>query len=74
MSSDLKVIFGLLLAGVVMIFISNPPCSTSDWAAWVQAIGSIAAIIGSFYLVNHQHKLVYNMKKKQYTMKKLNVT
>jgi hypothetical protein len=64
MSNDLKVIFGLLLAGVVMIFVFNPPCNTSDWAAWVQAIGSIAAIIGSFYLVNHQHKLVLQHEEK----------
>ncbi|VVD75181.1 hypothetical protein PCO31010_00840 [Pandoraea commovens] len=30
--------------------------STSDWAAWVQAIGSIAAILGAFAIANDQRK------------------
>lgn len=29
---------------------------SGDWAAWVQAIGSILAIIGSFAVANRQHK------------------
>lgn len=28
----------------------------SDWAAWVQAVGSIAAIIGSFRIARRQHE------------------
>ncbi|VVE54132.1 hypothetical protein [Pandoraea terrigena] len=30
--------------------------SVSDWAAWVQAIGSIAAIMGAFAIANDQRK------------------
>ena len=31
--------------------------SVSDWASWVQAIGSIAAIAGALLIVRHQHVL-----------------
>jgi hypothetical protein len=30
--------------------------SPSDWAAWVQAVGSIAAIAGAFQIAQSQHK------------------
>lgn len=33
----------------------NRGLGKSDWAAWVQAIGSIAAIVGAYQISNRQH-------------------
>lgn len=45
----------LVLGGVLAAsFIKDPPTKSADWASWVQAIGSIAAIIGAFYIGKHQ--------------------
>lgn len=40
--------------------------TSSEWASWVQAIGSIIAIVASFILVNSQH----NKQKKLLTEQK----
>ena len=37
-----------------LCFMSN--LSSSEWAAWVQAIGSIAAIASAVWIMNQQHK------------------
>ncbi|HEU4457769.1 MAG TPA: hypothetical protein VFR90_01440 [Methylibium sp.] len=35
-----------------------PLCMTkAEWSGWVQAIGSIAAILAGFFFINHQHVL-----------------
>jgi hypothetical protein len=38
----------------VTAFCKWPPTQSSDWASWVQAVGSIGAIVGSFYLGSRQ--------------------
>lgn len=52
---------GLVLAGVFfvlrVIFMRHPPASPGDWAAWVQAIGSIVAIIAAAGGVQWAHSL-----------------
>ena len=37
--------------------------TSSDWAAWVQAIGSIAAIIAAFAISNRQFKSSLNLQR-----------
>ena len=50
-----------------LCFMSN--LSTADWAAWVQAIGSIGAIVGTAlttrYQVRKQHTLTLESEKRQ---------
>jgi hypothetical protein len=42
-------------AGVlVTAFVRWPPAQSSDWAAWVQAVGSIGAIIGAIWIASEQ--------------------
>jgi hypothetical protein len=51
----------LLLLGALSVFVSSGLLwgfTKSDWAAWVQAIGSIAAIVGSVWAV--QRQLAFN--------------
>lgn len=45
---------GLLLVGLGKIFFLHMPTSSSDWASWLQAIGSVGAIIGAFMVGNRQ--------------------
>lgn len=47
---------GFLCAAVTTIFLLHPPYSSQDWAAWIQAIGSIGAIAGAFGVVYLQRK------------------
>jgi hypothetical protein len=43
-----------LAAYLVSGFFLKPPKESQDWAAWVQAFGSIGAIIGSVSIVHWQ--------------------
>lgn len=43
---------GILLTAVV----TYPPGNSGEWAAWVQAVGSVAAIIAAFVIGNRQTK------------------
>ncbi|WP_429551143.1 hypothetical protein [Paraburkholderia sp. MM5477-R1] len=45
---------GIALGALLCAAIVHAPGASSDWAAWVQAIGSIAAIIGAFAIANQQ--------------------
>lgn len=44
----------------LMIFVFNWPSSSGEWAAWVQAVGVIAAIIGSFFIGRMQSENALN--------------
>ena len=46
-----------LIVGAVFTTHRWKGLSPSDWAAWVQAIGSIAAIFGAYSLANRQQKI-----------------
>lgn len=48
----LLLVFGLLFAA----FASNPPSSSGEWASWVQAWGSIAAICAAVWVAAYQHE------------------
>jgi hypothetical protein len=51
------VAFALFLCGVFAAsFIQKPPTTSTDWAAWVQAVGSIGAIIGAIWIASRQHQ------------------
>lgn len=50
----LAIIAGLLLLAV---FVWQFPQSSSEWAAWVQAFGTIAAVAAAIYVSNRQKKL-----------------
>jgi hypothetical protein len=43
-----------LTARFVAAVFQHPPQTSQDWASWVQAIGSIAAIIAAIAVANHQ--------------------
>lgn len=49
------------------VFVLNWPTSSSEWAAWVQALGSIGAILGAVYLFDkdkkYQHWTIEENKK-----------
>jgi hypothetical protein len=47
---------GLLLGWVFALYRLYPPARSADAAAWVQAVGSIAAIAGAFYIGARQAK------------------
>lgn len=47
-------ILAFFVGVLVTAFFRWPPTQSSDWAAWVQAVGSIGAIGGSFYLGSRQ--------------------
>lgn len=49
--ATLAIVAGLALIGV---FIWQLPEKSSEWAAWVQAFGSIAAILGAFWIAESQ--------------------
>jgi hypothetical protein len=49
-------IVGLVLCGLIKIFLLYPPNSSQDWAFWVQALGSIGAIIGAFEIARRQYQ------------------
>lgn len=38
----------------MVFFRYHPPRSSADWSGWVQAVGSIAAIVGAWLAVRHQ--------------------
>jgi hypothetical protein len=47
---------GLLIAGYFLgAFFNHPPTKNSDWPAWVQAIGSVGAIIVAVALSYYQY-------------------
>lgn len=50
----LAIIAGLLLLAV---FVWQFPKGSSEWAAWVQAFGTIAAVAAAIYVSNRQKKL-----------------
>jgi len=43
-----------LFVALLIAFACNPPGSPSDWAAWVQAFGSIGAIAATALVAKHQ--------------------
>ena len=52
---NLMLFFGSMLLGMfIMAFIRFPPILSSDWAAWTQAIGSFAAICGTYFVARYQ--------------------
>lgn len=50
-------IFGIALLVGVFIWQMPAPNESGQWAAWVQAFGSIGAILGGIYVVKAQHRL-----------------
>lgn len=42
----------IVIAVGIVIFVLNWPKSSSDWASWIQAIGSIGAILGAIWISN----------------------
>lgn len=55
----LTIIGGLLLLAV---FMWQLPKSSSEWAAWVQAFGSIAALGGAYWLGREQARFADNLE------------
>lgn len=49
-----KFVGAFLVGGAATAFARWAPNSSSDWAAWVQAFGTIAAIVASAGLLHHQ--------------------
>lgn len=47
----------------LIAFILNWPTSSSEWAAWVQAFGSIGAVFIAIFVMNLQHKRELESKK-----------
>lgn len=54
MKKKWKIAVGFVLGGLLTAVCLHPPITSQDWAAWVQAVGSIAAIAGSFALARVQ--------------------
>jgi hypothetical protein len=52
------VLLGFFSGGLVTEFYLWPPTNSAEWAGWIQALGTIAAIGGCFAVTNHQYKLV----------------
>lgn len=52
--TPLIVAVGSLIASALVMLGSHYDLNKSEWAAWVQAVGSIAAIIGSFWISHRQ--------------------
>lgn len=52
--TPLVVAGGSLIASILVMLGSYYDLNKSEWAAWVQAVGSIAAIIGSFWISHRQ--------------------
>lgn len=46
------VVFGAI-AGMVLLSLFYPVFQSDKWAAWVQAVGSIGAIMGSYFIGSH---------------------
>ncbi|QDH59455.1 hypothetical protein [Pandoraea pnomenusa] len=47
--------FGGISVGVLIVaFWRFPPSSSSDWASWVQAVGSVAALFAGVLLLHYQ--------------------
>ncbi|MEF3066341.1 hypothetical protein [Pandoraea apista] len=42
------------VGAVLMVFVRNPPADSGQWASWVQAIGSIVAIVGAYFIGERQ--------------------
>jgi hypothetical protein len=68
---EAKVIFGaLIVCGLIKIFVLHSPEDSEDWAAWVQAIGSIGAILIAIWVVDKQHQQAIdlgNVRRKEVT-------
>ena len=47
-------LFAALFAALMVAFAANLPANPSDWAAWVQAFGSIGAIVATAMVAVHQ--------------------
>lgn len=56
MKKKYEVALLLLFGCLVAAFAFNLPNESAEWAAWVQAFGSIAAIIGAVGIAAHQAK------------------
>lgn len=40
----------------LVVFIFNWPSSSVEWAAWVQAFGSIGAVVAAIFIMKHQSR------------------
>lgn len=50
----------MIVVLVVGVFVWQFPKTSSEWAAWVQAFGSIAAIVGAVYVGYSQTKITHH--------------
>ncbi|WP_033471261.1 hypothetical protein [Bordetella bronchiseptica] len=55
----------LLFLGLCIVLAKYWPSSSTDWASWVQAIGSIGAIVGAFQIALTQARESDRVRKKQ---------
>lgn len=60
----------------LVVFVLNWPSTSSEWAAWVQAFGSIGAILGAIYLFDQdkRHQRLINEENKKNEQKSLIVS
>ncbi len=57
MNANWRCLLGGFLGGILlMTFCIHPPKDSSDWASWVQAIGSIGAILVAVWVLYQQNK------------------
>ncbi|WPN32137.1 hypothetical protein QMK54_10465 [Pseudomonas sp. P5_109] len=60
-----NVVLGLSALFIAALVITQVGLSSSEWASWVQAIGSIAAIIGATYIAGEQRRQKIEDEKKE---------
>ncbi|MFY3433944.1 hypothetical protein ACOTI9_14955 [Achromobacter mucicolens] len=51
-----RVALGVLLLGFCLVLVKNWPSNSNEWASWVQAIGSIAAIVAAVVISQTQQR------------------
>jgi len=56
MKKGYQVALLLAFGGLFAAFAFNPPKQSADWASWVQAWGSIAAICAAIWVAHDQHE------------------
>lgn len=63
-------------AVMLAVFVLNWPSTSSEWAVWVQAFGSIGAILGAVYLFDQdkRHQRLINEENKKNEQKSLIVS
>jgi len=60
-----NVVLGSSVLFVVGLVITQVELNSSEWASWVQAIGSIAAIVGATYIAGEQRRQKIEDEKKE---------